>query len=194
MEKCLFFIDSGFLSKVSRHFGGGISLRYDLLKFVKNLSGRENLIFKHLFYYTAPPFQSKNPSLDERKRKENYDKFIERLLKNKDEITIREGRVQRIKTDGGFVYKQKGVDTFLTMDLMSIPLNYTKIKDIILIACDSDFVPIIRKLRSLGIRVILYTYFERKRNSIFSTSNNLLKSVNKYVQLTKEDFDKSKTF
>jgi len=56
MEEAIVLIDSGFLSKVTKHFGGGIHLRYNLLKFAKNLSGKEDLIFKQLLYYTAPPF------------------------------------------------------------------------------------------------------------------------------------------
>lgn len=191
MEKVVVLIDAGFLSKVSKHFGGGIPLKYDLLKFAKNLSGKENLIFKQLFYYTAPPFQPNNPNKQESERKERHDRFVERLRSNQ-EITVREGRCQRIKVDGRFVYKQKGVDTLLTMDLMDVPLNHQKVKDIILIASDSDFVPVIEHLKKHGIKVTLYTYFDRKRDSAFSTSNNLLRAVGKYVQIKLEDFEKSK--
>jgi uncharacterized LabA/DUF88 family protein len=75
------------------------------------------------------------------------------------------------------------------MDLMDIPNEYPKIKQIILIASDSDFVPVIERLRKKGIEVVLYTYFDRIRNSNFSRSNELIKSVNRYVKLTKEDFE-----
>jgi hypothetical protein len=37
-----------------------------------------------------------------------------------------------------------------------------------------------------------YMYFEKKRNSKFSSSNDLLKNVEKYFILKKEDFKKSK--
>ena len=84
-------------------------------------------------------------------------------------------------------YKQKGVDTFLTMDLMDMPLENPKIKTVILIASDSDFVPVIRRLKELGIDVILYTYFERDRKSKFSTSNKLLSAVTKYIKLNKQE-------
>ena len=171
MEKTLVFIDAGFLSKVNKEFGGGIPNKFDILKFVKQITGKENLIFNHLFYYTAPPFQSNNPSNDEKKRRERYDKFIENLRQS-NEITIREGRCQRLRVDGQFIFKQKGVDTFVIMDLMEIPIKYPKIKSIILIASDSDFVPIIQKLRSYGIEIILYTYFDKKRNSFFLPQTN----------------------
>jgi len=182
-------IDAGFLSKVSYKLGEEHYFKYDLVKFSKRITGKLELIFKHLFFYNAPPYQSKIPNRDEQSRKEEYDKFIQKLKANyKNEITIREGRCQRLKIDGKFVYKQKGVDTLLTMDLMDIPLEHPEIKTIILIASDSDFVPVIQRLKKLGIRVILYTYFERDRRSKFSTSNKLLGAVNKYVRLSKMDF------
>jgi len=187
MEKTLVFIDCGFLSKVSKHFGGGTPLRYDLLKFSKNITGKEDLVFKHLFFYTAPPFQSSKPNKNEKVRKQKYDSFIKKLS-IEDCITIRSGRCQRVKKDGKYVYKQKGVDTLLTMDLMQIPIKHNKIKTIILIASDSDFVPVIKELENMGIKTILYTYFDRKRGSMFSTSNQLLKSVSKFVQIKGKDF------
>ena len=187
MEKTIVMIDAGFLSKVSYKLGEGHYFKYDLLKFSKKLSGKQKLIFKHLFFYNAPPFQSSNPSDDERKRKEDYDSFIQKLNQNK-EVTIREGRVQRLKIDKKYIYKQKGVDTLLTMDLMDIPIANPKIKTVILIASDSDFVPIIERLKKLGIKVILYTYFERDRKSKFSTSNKLLNAVTRYARLNEQDF------
>jgi uncharacterized LabA/DUF88 family protein len=191
MEKALVMIDAGFLSKVSYKLGECHYFKYDLLKFSKLLTGKQNLIFNHLFFYNSPPFQSPSPTKEEKKRKEDYDSFIAKLDQNEN-VTIREGRCQRLKIDGEYKYKQKGVDTLITMDLMDTPIENPKIKTIILIASDSDFVPVIERLKRLGIKVILYTYFERNRNSKFSTSNKLLSSVNRYVKLTKQDFQECK--
>jgi len=191
MEKVVVMIDAGFLSKVSHKLGEGHYFKYDLLKFAKNIAGKQQMIFKHLFFYNAPPFQSSKPSEQENKRKEDYDSFTQKLNQNQ-EVTIREGRCQRLKFDGKYKYKQKGVDTLLTMDLMDMPNEYPKIKNVILIASDSDFVPIINRLKKLGIEVTLYTYFERSRKSNFSTSNKLLNAVTKYIKLTKRDFLDSK--
>ena len=188
MEETLIFIDAGFLSKLNKHFGNGKYIKFDLFKFCKVLAKKQGLFCKHIFYYTAPPFQSTPPTTEERKRKENYDRFISKLSKNK-MITIREGRCQRVKNDdGNFEFYQKGVDTLMTMDLISVPLKFDNIKKVILIVCDSDFVPVIKRLREIGIKVILYTYHEKKRKSKFSTSNELMKVVDKVVFLTKEDF------
>ncbi len=190
MDEVLAFIDGGFLSKVSKHLGKGTPLKYNLLRFIRTLTGKQNLSLKRLYYYTAPPFQSNNPAKEEKSRKERYDLFI-KSLRQDSALTIREGRCQRLKIDGKYVYKQKGVDTLLTIDLMYAPIEHPKIKQIFLIASDSDFVPIIQRLKELGIKVTLYTYFDRKRDSRFSTSNNLLKAVNKYVQLSVSDFTNS---
>jgi len=191
MEKTIVMIDSGFLSKVSYQIGEGHYFKYDLLKFSKRLAGKLNLIFKQLYIYTAPPFQDKNPSSDEKRRKEEYDSFNQKLRQN-EEIVIREGRCQRLCVDGKYTFKQKGVDTLLTMDLMNLLIEYPKIKTVILIACDTDFVPVVRYLKKSGIDVFLFTYFERDRKSKFSTSNELLKNVTRYFKLTREDFEDCK--
>ncbi|MEK6819253.1 MAG: hypothetical protein AABY10_04965, partial [Nanoarchaeota archaeon] len=58
----------------------------------------------------------------------------------------------------------------------------------ILIASDSDFVPVIERMKQKSFEIILYTYFDRKRKSKFSTSNHLLKIASRWEKLTKGDF------
>ncbi|KHO49769.1 MAG: hypothetical protein QT01_C0002G0053 [archaeon GW2011_AR6] len=185
MEETLIFIDAGLLSKLSRYLGKGKYLVYDIIKFTKNLARKESLTCQQIFYYTAPPFQSEPPLKEEIKRKERYDKFIKKLLKTK-EVIIREGRCQRLKIDGKFIYKQKVVDSLMIMDLMRTPIDCPNIKKIIILASDSDFVPIIKYLRKLNMEIILYTNYSKKRESNLSRSNELLKVVNRYVELTKQ--------
>jgi|SRR3989344_999619 len=188
MNNTLIFIDLGFLSKLSKYFGKGKYLTYNISNFVELLAKKENLICQQIFCYTAPPFQSEPPVKEEIKRKENYDKFTKKLSKNKN-ITIQEGRCQRLKIDGKFVYKQKAVDSLMIMDMMRVPLDYPKIKNIILIASDSDLVPIIKYLKKVDIKTILYTHYSKKRKSNLSRSNELLKESNRYIEITKKDFE-----
>jgi uncharacterized LabA/DUF88 family protein len=187
MEKTIVFIDAGFLSKLSKHFGKGRYLVYDLFEFPKHIARKQNLFCKKTFYYTAPPFVSDKPSPEETKRKKDYDRFIEKLSKNKDFVT-REGRCQRLKADGKFVYKQKAVDSLVVIDLIHVVIDHPDVRKVIIIASDSDFVPVIDDLRKRGVKTILYTYYEKGRKATFSTSNELIKSVHKYVLLTKENF------
>jgi len=187
-KETLVFIDDGFLAKLNKHFGSGKYIKFDKLAFSENLAIKQGLNFKHVFYYTAPPFQGKFPTEEEEEMKRGYDRFIAKLKEDK-RITIREGRVQRLKVDGKFLYKQKAVDSLAIIDLMMVPLKYAQIKKIIIISSDSDFVPAIETLKEFGIKTILYTFYQRKRNTGFSRSNHLIKSVHKYVLLSKADFD-----
>lgn len=182
----LVFIDANFLSKLSKHFGKGKYLIYDLFKFSCNLAKKQKLNCKQIFYYTAPPFQSGKPIQEEERKKEGYDRFVNKLQKNG--VIVREGRCQRLKLDREFVFKQKSVDILMAMDLMRVPLKFLKVKKIILIASDSDFVPVIKSLEEEGVKATLYTYYEKKRDTNFSRSNYLIKSVHKYVLLKHEDF------
>tara|TARA_Y100000310_G_scaffold99186_1_gene96960 strand:- start:1712 stop:2308 length:597 start_codon:yes stop_codon:yes gene_type:complete len=187
MEDVIVFIDGGFLSKLSRHFGNGKYLTYNLFEFSKGIAKKQNFFCQKTFYYTAPPFISGEPTSLEIKKKKGYDNFIDKLSKNK-EFTVREGRCQRLKIEGKFIYKQKGVDSLVVIDLVNVVIDYPNIKMVILIASDSDFVPVIDNLNRRGVKTILYTYYEKGRKATFSTSNELIKSVHKYVLLKKEDF------
>lgn len=189
LKGTLVFIDSNFLSKVSEKFGNGKYLSYDLITFSDNLAGNQNLFCHQIYYYTAPPFQSSIPSKDEERKKDGYDRFINKLRVRK--VIIRGGRCQRLKIDGRFEYHQKGVDILLAIDLMSVPIKFPHIEKIILIASDSDFVPTIKNLQEQGIKIILYTYYEKKRDTKFSRNNHLIKSVYKYVLLSVDDFYKA---
>jgi uncharacterized LabA/DUF88 family protein len=84
---------------------------------------------------------------------------------------------------------QKGVDVLLAIDLINVPIAFPEVKKVILVSSDSDFVPIIKQLENSGIKTILYTFYEKKRNTGFSRSNDLIKSVHKYALLKKEDFN-----
>lgn len=186
--KALVFIDAGFLSKLSKYSGGGKYLRYDLIGICKNIPKKQNLVCKHIYYYAFLLFQRDNSTKEESERYKRYKKFKNALSMDKI-IFIREEKCQRAQLDGEFVFCQRGVDAPVIMGLISIPLDCKVIKKIMLTANDSDFVPAINKLRVLGMKIILYTYYSEKRQSSFAGSNELLKSVLKYVQLNRQDFD-----
>ena len=77
----------------------------------------------------------------------------------------------------------------ISIDLMKIKDDFPNVKKIILLACDSDFVPLIKEIQNKGVKVILYTYFDKIRHSKFSTSNHLLDVASRWEKLSKEDFD-----
>ncbi len=190
-DDTLVFFDSGFLSKLSKHFGNGRYISYDFTKLASHLAKKQKLICKRIYYFTAPPFQSDSSTHDENIRRMKYDLFISKIKKSP-LIKVEEGRVQRIKNEAGkYVFKQKGVDALIIMRLSFIPLDFPEIKKVILVSSDTDFCPVIRELQQKNVEVILYSYHERKRGTSFSVSTELIKCCFKYIKLTKEDFEVS---
>jgi len=191
VKNTLIFVDNGFFKLVKKEFEKKSKKKKKFLQTFRNICKNENLDLKHLFFYTSPPYQSEIPDEKEKTLIKNY-KYLLNFLKYKKWITIREGRCQRLKIEDQYKYQQKGVDILISIDLMEIKEKYPLVKEIVLIACDSDFVPLIKNIQEKGIKVILYTYFDRKRNSPFSRYNELLKSCNKWVRLKESDFEDSK--
>ena len=188
MEDTLVFVDNGFFKLVKDNFEKQSGKRKKLLQTFRNIVEKEKFNLRHLFFYYAPPYQSRDLTDRENKLRRDYD-LIKKMISRKKWATFREGRCQRLKVDGNYKYAQKGVDILLVIDLMRFDRGFPNVKKIILIACDSDFVPAIEQLKKEGVEVILYTYFDRVRGSVFSRYNELLKSCTKWVKLKSEDFD-----
>lgn len=188
MEDTLVFVDNGFFKLVKREFELKANKKFGLFSFFRNICVNENLNLKHLFFYSAPPYQSEEITKKEILLRKNYD-LLKKLLSYKKWITLREGRCQRLKVDDDYEFHQKGVDILLAIDLMRFKEKFPSVNKIILIICDSDFVPAIEKLKKEGVEVIIYTYFDRNRNSQFSRYNNLLDSATKWVKIKEEFFE-----
>lgn len=191
MEDTLIFVDDGFFGLVKKHLQKKAKKDKKYLQTFRNICKNEKLNLKHLFIYTAPPYQSSKPTKKEAFLMSKYQNMV-RMLKNKKWITVREGRCQKIiNEDGSIDYFQKGVDALIILDMYDFKERYPEVKKIILIASDSDFVPVIKRMKEKGIEIILYTYFDRLRGSKFSTSNHLLNVASKWVRLNESYFEDS---
>ncbi len=189
MEDTLIFVDDGFFGLVKKYLQKKTGKSKKYLQTFRNICKRENFNLKHLFIYTAPPFQSPRPTEKEDFLMSKYQNMT-KMLRRKKWITLREGRCQKyIDEKGKDDFCQKGVDALVIMDMYDIKENYPEIKKIILIASDSDFVPVIERMKQKGFEIIIYTYFDRERNSKFSTSNHLLKVASKWVKLDESYFE-----
>lgn len=82
---------------------------------------------------------------------------------------------------------QKGVDTLLTMDIFEV-IHKKDVNTVILVACDTDFVPVLNRIREEGIKVILYYFSDFNRKSGFFMSTHILTACDKKFLLKKEDF------
>lgn len=193
MNDTLVFVDDGFFRLLKRYFQEKTNKKLRFLQTFRNISKKENLNLKHLFIYMCPPFQSINPINEEKDRKKKYDNH-KKMLDSKKWVTVREGRCQKIFDKSREpIFNQKGVDSWIVADLCLFNENFPDIKKVILVSSDSDFAPIIKLIKEKrNIEVILYTYFENKRNSLFRRSNHLIKVVSKYVKLNETFFEESK--
>jgi len=181
MEEAMVFIDGAYLSLISKYLGRSKPLNFDIKKFAEKLIKKENLFCKEIYYYTCPPFQSGSFFEDEVKRKQGYDKFVNKLRKLG--IKVREGRCQKINNE----FSQKGVDTLITIDMIR---NAPSIKNFILVTCDTDFVPAIMDIKEKDkTKFIIYYFNDFIKFSKFSMSDHILEVCDKKILLKKEDFN-----
>ncbi len=188
MNKVLVLVDNGFFKLVRKSFELKSGKKKMFLQTFRNICKNEDLEMEHLFVYMAPPFQSRIPINVEKLLRKKYDS-IKKMLDKKEWITVREGRCQKIVDNKGIRFNQKGVDSWIVADMCLFKEDSPDVDKIILISSDSDFAPIIEMIqKKKNIEVILYTYFDKDRNSFFFRSNHLLKSCSKWIKLREEDF------
>ena len=146
-DDTLIFVDDGFFGLVKKYFQKEDGKNKKYLQTFRNICKKEKLNLKHVFIYTCPPYQSPNQNKQENFLMSRYNNMV-KMLKKKKWVTLREGRCQRILNEqGGFEYCQKGVDALVILDMYDIKENYPDIKKIILIASDSDFAPVIERMK-----------------------------------------------
>ncbi len=178
------FIDMGYLSFISKYLGKGKHLKYDVHEIAIELSKKVNFWCEDLYIFTAPPYQSNEPTEEEKRKKEGYDKMIKKVKAGKLTTWVREGRIQ--KTNEGF--RQKGVDVLLTLDLMRVAQT-RQFSKLILMTSDTDFVPVIDYIQQHYKTEIVLAYFtDKKRKSPFSLSNHLWQICKDKILVNKEYF------
>jgi len=106
------------------------------------------------YYYHCYPYQSNPPTLDERKRYSATDSFFYNL-RQLPRFELRLGRLQLIKSDRGDEFKQKGIDTLLSIDLVELAAT-GQISKAVLVSGDSDFVPAVRRAKDKGVFIELF--------------------------------------
>jgi len=164
IEKVGVFIDGGYLEKVLKGFG---EPRIDFAKFVDVLCSPNDLF--RTYYYNCMPYQSSPPTEEERNRYRGKQGFIN-YLKRIPRFTTRLGKLvwEHVKCPdcnkeslvcqlcGKKVQRrlrQKRVDIMLAADLIRMSTD-KQIGIAVLVAGDSDFVPVVETAKNQGVRVI----------------------------------------
>lgn len=178
MNRAVVFIDNGYFSKILKnHFG---EPDIDYLLFSQNICGTDCERLR-TYVYDCMPYQSKPPTPDESKRYSKMDSFVY-SIKRLPRFEFRQGSLQKIWVDKKFTFKQKMVDTLMSIDL--VKLSATKqIQDAILVAGDHDFVPAVKVARDAGVLVKLY-YKQ-------PVHDELLDNCDEYIEISKDLIKKS---
>lgn len=150
MNRAAVFIDNGYLSKVLKNLFGRPEIDYKL--FSDNIcSGCERL---RTYVYDCMPYQSQNSTAEERERYSKMDSFVS-SLKKLPRFEFRQGSLQKIWVENKYVFKQKMIDTLLSIDIVKLS-STRQIQDAILVAGDHDFVPAVQTAKDAGVVVKLY--------------------------------------
>lgn len=113
--------------------------------------------------------------------------YNERLF---DDILMRENVVTHylpLKYDKDGNPQEKGVDVWLALEAYELAI-YKRFDVLVLIACDGDYVPLVRKVNTVGSQVMLLSwdleYMDKYQNPrVTRTSQALIKEVSYYVPM-----------
>ena len=113
-KSTIVFLDDKYASLIAWHLLGDVKVKKKIENLSVNLAKSRGLWCDEIRFYTAKPYTSEPPTLDEIKRREKHEAFVDSLEKTRPRTYVLQGRCQKI----GNEYHQKGVDTLLTKDLL----------------------------------------------------------------------------
>lgn len=153
------FIDGGYYCALAeKHY----HVRLDFPKFVDEIKGivasrtPNTVDILRTFYYDCAPYQSQNPTTQERRQ---YGKKIGffNYLDNLPRVEVRQGRLAyRGKNDEGRkIFQQKRVDLLLGLDFAEQSTKH-QVNHVALVAGDSDFCPAIEFAKREGVCTWLF--------------------------------------
>ena len=138
MDKYSVFIDGGYLRKV-------LKLRFNRqpIDFVKLSDYFAQGDTRHCtYYYDCPPFMPKFPTVEDKQRLANFNRFHDKLVR----LPKFQVRLGKLRSNDDGTYEQKMVDIYLAVDLLKLSIHKV-IQRAVLITNDRDFVPAIKAAR-----------------------------------------------
>ena len=150
MTRTAVYIDGGYLKHVLDSYG---KPKIDFEKFAQWACQGDTLF--RAYYYDCLPYQSANPTPEERERVSRAQQFHTALIRL-NRFEVREGKLAfRGNTrNGDPIFEQKRVDLYLGIDIASLA-SKGKVDAMIIVAGDSDFIPAVKYARDEGIIIRL---------------------------------------
>lgn len=173
MEKAVILIDGGYFNKILRNQFDKPIVDYGLLcdKICNNL----NISRLRTYYYNSLPI-IREGNQEDKKRFSQMQKFLAELRRIP-RFEIKLGKLQLI----GGQFRQKMVDVLMSIDIIKKSI-VGKIKHIVVIAGDADFVPAIKTAKDYDIIVHLFYHPS-------SVHNELLDEIDELHIISKELID-----
>lgn len=178
MSSCVLFIDGeNFLHKIKEVLKQGDTPKnkfnlalIDLNRLFKDpLKGFE--IHKKIFYaarlHSHPDTKKKSEKLIRLQRK------LRNSLINQDYEFIIAGNVRAQKVDSKIVFREKGVDVKIAVDLVSLACD-KKLATAILCSSDSDLQPAIKELKERNVEVVYFGFEASPNKGLTYTANRTI--------------------
>ncbi len=152
MARIGIFIDGAYLQYMLKEQFALPKIDFNALA-LKLAGGREIL---RTYYYDCLPYQSANPTAEERERFGKKQRFLSSLEKNP-RFQVRLGRLEYRgkKQNGDPIFEQKRVDILMGVDLALLAAKH-QISDAAILAGDSDFLPAIEAAKPEGVVIHLF--------------------------------------
>ena len=145
------FIDGAYLQELLKEFGNP---RLDFGTLARRLAGDSDIL--RTYYYHCPAYQSSPPTAEESGRYANQRRFFD-YLEGVPRFEVRLGRLEFRGHDqqGRPRFEQKRVDILLGVDLVLHTVK-RNIREAVLLAGDSDFIPAVRVAKAEGALIRLF--------------------------------------
>ncbi len=152
MTRIAIFIDGAYFQSTLKAEFGSPKIDFNLLG-KKMADGREIL---RAYFYDCLPYQSPQPTKEEKERFGKKQGFFAALGKNP-RFQVRQGRLEyRGKDDkGNPIFEPKQVDILLGVDMVLLAAKH-QISDAALLAGDSDFLPAVEAAKNEGVVIHLF--------------------------------------
>lgn len=150
MNKVAVFIDGGYMASLLKEHFGEPPIDYKRLVDWAVQDGEELL---RAYYYDCLPYQSAQPTPEERERFANKQRFFN-ALNRIPRFEVRQGRLVYRGTgeDGRPIFEQKGIDLLLGIDLALLATK-GKIGIAAIVSGDFDLVPAVRVVKNEAVIV-----------------------------------------
>jgi len=165
MEEAVIFIDGGYLNRILKNYFKTINIDY--LKFCEVICGELKVVRLRTYYYHCLPLVRQGNKEDER-RYSRTKLFFTNLNRKLPRFEVKLGKLQFI----GEKFKQKMTDVLMSLDIVKKSIG-SKIKHIVLVAGDANFVPAVRTAKEYDSIAHLFYHPSSVHNELLDEIDEL---------------------